>query len=271
MSRDAVKAVRRCRIYVEDDMLAMSAGLKEELEGRLVFSGGFAASVPVEPEGAHVRFLSYNGDYLFGLISAAADLDATTAVLDAGTRAPVDSRRFALSRFTYFVIDVDTGLMAAIYQRTAPNAARVLARCLNSLLTPRVWILDEMSDGWKSRLAAMKSAEVTLAARETGALKKTLAHQAGLEAFAARADRAAVTLRFETPSALIPLLERADKALFETLKVRGLNPSGRYDVIDFLKDDMALRAEINLTDAELRVGGWEAVRDKLIAALTSTN
>ena len=57
-----------------------------------------------------------------------------------------------------------------------------------------------------------------------------------------------------------------DAAAFETLKVRGLNPSGRYDVIDFLKDDMALMAEIHLTDTEMR-DNWETVRDKLIAAM----
>jgi hypothetical protein len=266
MGRDTVKAVRRHRIYVEDDMLAMSADLTAELEDKLVFSGGFAAPVPVEAEDASVRFLSCSSAYLFGVVTAAADMDAAMAVLDAGTREPVDGSRFALSRFTYFVINMNTGLMASIYRRTAPNAARVLARCMNSFLTPRVWILDETDDGWKTRLAAMKSAEVTMAPGDAGALKKALAYARGLEAFAARGDRVAVTLRFETPAALIPLIERADRTMFETLKVRGLNPSGRYDVIDFLKDDMALMAEISLTDAELR-NGWEAVRDKLIAVL----
>ena len=123
----------------------------------------------------------------------------------------MEGRRFALLRFTYFVIDLNTGLMASIYRRTAPNAARVLARCLNSLLTPHVWILDEADGGWKTRLAAMKSAELTVASRDAGALKKTLAHVRGLEAFAARAGRTAVTLRFETPAALIPLIEHTGR------------------------------------------------------------
>jgi hypothetical protein len=266
MGRDTVKAVRRHRIYVEDDMLSQSADLTAELEEKLVLSGGFETPAAVEAENASVRFISLSSAYLFGAVTAAADMDAAMAVLDAGTREPVDGSRFELTRFTYFVIDLNTGLMASIYQRTAPNAARVLARCLNSLLTPHVWILDEADDGWKARLAAMKSAELTAAPRDEGALKRTLAHLRGLEAFAARAGRAAVMLRFETPAALIPLIERADASEFETLKVRGLNPSGRYDVIDFLKDDMALMAEISLSDAEMR-GGWEAVRDKLIATL----
>jgi hypothetical protein len=266
MGRDTVKAVRRHRIYVEDDMLAMSADLTAELEEKLVFGGGFASPVPVAAEGASVRFLSYNSVHLFGIVTAATDMDATMAVLDADTREPVPER-FALSRFTYFVLDVNTGLMASIYQRTAPNAARVLARCMNSMLTPHVWILEETDDGWKTRLEAMKRAELTVALKDTNALKKPMAHLKGLEAFALRAGRVAVTMRFETPAALIPPIAHADRELFETLKVRGLNPSGRYDVIDFLKDDMALMAEINLTDAELRDGGWESIRDKLIAVL----
>jgi hypothetical protein len=266
MGRDTVKAVRRHRIYVEDDMLSQSADLAAELEEKLVFSGGFETPVPVESENASVRFISLNNTYLFGVVTVAADMDAAMAVLDAGTREPVDGSRFALLRFTYYVIDLNTGLMASIYRRTAPNVARVLARCLNSLLTPHVWILDEASGSWKKRLAAMKSAELTVAPWDAGAFKKTLAHLRGLEALAARAGRTAVTLRFETPAALIPLIERTDTAAFETLKVRGLNPSGRYDVIDFLKDDISLMAEIPLTDDEMR-HDWETVRDKLIAAM----
>jgi len=267
MGRDTVKAVRRHRIYVEDDMLAMSADLTAELENKLVLSGSFAAPVPVEAEDASVRFLSYNSVYLFGIVSAAADMEATMAVLDADTREPVAGGRFALSRFTYFVINVNTGLMASIYQRTTPNAARVLERCLNSVLTPRIWILDEMDDGWRAKLAAMKSAEVTVALKDAGAMKKSLTHLKGLEAFASRADRVTVTMRFENPAALIPLIGHVDTNQLETLKVRGLNPSGRYDVIDFMKDDMTLMTEISLTDAELRDGDWETVRDKLVAVL----
>ena len=47
--------------------------------------------------------------------------------------------------------------------------------------------------------------------------------------------------------------------------MRGLNPSGRYEVIDFLQDDMSLMTEINLTDDEMRE--WKVVRNRLIAAL----
>ena len=265
MGRDAVKAVRRHRIYLEDDMLALGANLSAELEEKLIFSGGFETPLPVDEENASVRFISLGSAYLFGIVIAAADMDATMAVLDAGTREPVDGSRFELSRFTYFVINLNTGLMASIYRRSAPNAARVLARCMNRLLTPRVWILDEADGGWKSRLAEMKSAELTAVPRDERTLKQALAHVRELAPFISRTGRASVTLRFEVPAVLISLIERADPAEFETLKVRGLNPSGRYEVIDFLQDDMSLMAEINLTDDEMRE--WEVVRSRLIAAL----
>jgi hypothetical protein len=42
-------------------------------------------------------------------------------------------------------------------------------------------------------------------------------------------------LRFEVPAVLISLIERADPAEFETLKVRGLNPSGRCEVAGFCR------------------------------------
>ena len=265
MGRDTVKAVRRHRIYLEDDMLALGADLTAELEEKLIFSGGFETPLPVEEENASVRFISLGSACLFGVVIATADMDAATAVLDVGTREPVDGSRFELSRFTYFVINLNTGLMASIYRRSAPNAARVLARCMNRLLTPRVWILDEADSGWRSRLAAMKSAELTAVPRNARVLKQALVNVRGLESFAARAGRASVMLRFQTPAVLISLIERADAAEFETLKVRGLNPSGRYEVIDFLQDDMSLKSEINLTDAEMR--DWEIVRNRLIAAL----
>jgi hypothetical protein len=270
MGRDTVKAVRRHRIYVEDDMLALSTDLTAELEEKLIFSGGFETPLPVEEENASVRFISLGSDYLFGVVTAAADMDAAMAVLDAGTLEPVDGSRFELLHFTYFVIDLNTGLMASIYRRSAPNAARVLTRCMNRLLTPRVWILDEAdSSGWRARLAAMKSAELTIALRNARELKQALMHMRGLEPFVARASRATVTLRFEAPAVLISLIERAEKAEYETLKVRGLNPSGRYEVIDFLQDDMSLMSEIELTDAEMRE--WEIVRNRLITALGETS
>ena len=81
--RDTVKAVRRHRIYVEDDMLSLSADLTAELEEKLVFSGGFETPVPVEAENASVRFISLSCAYLFGVVTAAADMDAAMAVLDA--------------------------------------------------------------------------------------------------------------------------------------------------------------------------------------------
>lgn len=65
------------------------------------------------------------------------------------------------------------------------------------------------------------------------ALKRALAHM--LEPFGARSGRVSVMLRFEVPAVLISLIERADPAEFETLKVRGLNPSGRCEVAGFCR------------------------------------
>lgn len=267
MGRDSVRAVCHHRIYVENNMLAMSAGFKTELEEKLLFSDGFMSPVTVEAENASVRFLSYNNTFLFGIVSAAADLDATLLVLDTQTDRPMDAARFSLAQFTYFTINVDTGLMVSIYKRNAPNAARVLCRCFNYALAPRVFILDELSDSWKQRLAAMKSAEVTLVLKDADTVKQLLTAVRGLEGFVKAADRAAVTARWETPGELIHAIENADLELFETLKVRGLNPSGRYDVIDFLQDEISLKTEIELTDAELHEGGWESVRDRLIGEM----
>ncbi len=267
MGRDSVRAVCHHRIYIEDDMLAMSVGLKSELEQKLLFADGFMSPVFVEAENASVRFLSYNNTYLFGIVSAAADMDATMLVLDTQTDRPMDAGRFSLAQFTYFVIDVDTGLMVWIYKRNAPNAARVIYRCLNSAVVPRVCILDELSDSWKQRLAAMKSAEVTLALKDTIAVGQRLAQVRGMEGFVKEADKVAVTVRWESPGGLIRIIERADRNLYDTLKVRGLNPSGRYDVIDFLQEEISLKSEIELTDDELREGGWEALRDRLIGEM----
>jgi hypothetical protein len=38
-------------------------------------------------------------------------------------------------------------------------------------------------------------------------------------------------------------------------------------VIDFLKDEILLKTEIELTDHEVREGGWETVKEKLISAM----
>ena len=267
MGRDSVRAVCHHRIYIEDDMLAMSVEMKPELEQKLLFADGFMSPVHVAAENASIRFLSYNNTYLFGIVSAAADVNATMLVLDTQTDRPMDAGRFSLAQFTYFVINVDTGLMVWIYKRNAPNAARVIYRCLNSTIVPRVCILDELSDSWKQRLAAMKSAKVTLALKDAGAMRQPLTHVHGLESFVKEADRVAVTVRWESPGELIRIIERADRSLYDTLKVRGLNPSGRYDVIDFLQEEISLKTEIELTDDELREGGWEVVRDRLIGEM----
>ena len=56
-------------------------------------------------------------------------------------------------------------------------------------------------------------------------------------------------LRFQTPAVLISLIERGP-AEFETLKVAEPQRPLRSD--RFLQDDMSLKSEINLTDAEMR-------------------
>ncbi len=267
MGRDSVRAVCRHRIYIEDDMLSTTVDFKTDLENKLLFTDEFMAPVFVEAENASVRFLSYNNTYLFGIVSAAADMDATILVLDAHTDRPVEAGRFRLAQFTYFLIDVNTGLMVSMYKRNTPKAARVVARCFNSVLVPKVYILDELADTWKQRLASMKSAEVTAVLSDMGPVRQGLAQAHGLEGLIQESNRVAVTARWESPGELIPIIERADRSLFDTLKIRGLNPSGRYDVIDFLQDEITLKTEISLTDEELRVNGWEIVRDKLVCEM----
>ncbi len=267
MGRDSVRAVCRHCIYIEDDMLSTTVDFKTDLENKLLFTDDFMAPVFVEAENASVRFLSYNNTFLFGIVSAAADMDATMLVLDTHTDRPADTGRFQLAQFTYFLINVNAGMMVSMYKRNTPKAARVIARCFNNALVPKVYILDELSDTWKQRLASMKSAEVTAVLSDMDTVRQGLAQARGLEGFVKEADRVSVTARWESPGELIPTIERADRSLYDTLKVRGLNPSGRYDVIDFLQDEISLKTEIELTDAELRAGGWEAVRDKLIGVM----
>ncbi len=268
MGRNSVRAVCHYRIYVEDDILALSTSLKNELEEKLIFTDDYMAAVYVEAEKANVQFLSYNNTYLFGIVSAVSEMDTTMLVYDTQTHKLMDTGRFSLSQFTYFLIDVNTGRMVSIYKKTAPNAARVLGRCFNSRLLLKVCILDELSESWKDRLGEMRMAEVTVALKDADLIKKPLAQIPGLERIVSSADRMTVAARWDAPgSGLIPVIEHADRSLYETLKIRGLNPSGRYDVIDFLKEEISLKTEIELTDREMREGGWETVKEKLIGAI----
>jgi len=109
----------------EDDVLALGPISRQGWKECLSFQAVLRCRCGEKGEREHVLHFSLRSVRLLGIVIAAVDMDAATAALDADTREPAGSR-FNLLRFIYYVVNLNTGLMASMSRRFACHAGACL-------------------------------------------------------------------------------------------------------------------------------------------------
>lgn len=268
MGRSSSRTVLHYGITLEDDILLLSSPFLSQVEEKLIHVPDFSTIYHVEKENANLQFLSYKDNRLFGIVSSVHDVDSCTEVYDKETHKIIDTRKLAFSYFTYFLMDVKLKKLISIYKKTAPSVSRVLNRFLNDTILLKIHIINELSEDWKDRLKALKKVDLYFSFKDNDKAKRPLAKLEELSQILIASEKISLDIHWSSPSStLIPILEQTDRNEFATFKIKGIKNNGSSDTIDFLRDEISKKSEVEITDEELLKSCWETVENALTNCL----